>query len=186
MGEVTSILDSFDETDSRAAEELLPLVYEELRRLAASKMANEKPGQTLQATALVHEAYIKLMGSENKNWKSKGYFFRAAAEAMRRILVDNARRKQRPKHGGELKRDDPEFVDAVIADRTPENVVSVHEALDQLGREDPLKADVVKLRYFVGLTHQEIADALNLSETTVRRHWAYSKAWLYEAMGRLQ
>jgi len=184
MSEVTRILDSIDQGDTKAAEQLLPLVYEELRRLATHKMAHEPPGQTLQATALVHEAYLKLVGSQRQEWNNRAHFFSAAAEAMRRILVDNARRKRNVKHGGDLERIDFSSITAAV-EHDSEKLLRVHEVLDQLAIEDPVKAEVVKLRYFVGLKHREVASAMGLSEATVRRHWTFSRAWLYQAMRRL-
>jgi len=190
MSDVTRILNSMEQGDPKAAEELLPLVYEELRKLAAARMANEKPGQTLQPTALVHEAWVRLLGptQEPQAWEGQNHFFGAAAEAMRRILVDNARRKQRLKRGcGER---------AVDLDSLPElpahvetdcqNLLLVDEALERLAARDPEKAQVVKLRYFAGLNHSEIANAMNLSEKTVKRYWRYAKAWLAEAVTRQQ
>jgi RNA polymerase sigma factor (TIGR02999 family) len=156
---------------------LLPVVYEELRRLASSKMAREAPGQTLQATALVHEAWIKLTGSDAKRWKDRSHFFRAAAEAMRMILIDKARRKATQKHGAGFERAD--FEDSRIELIAPtEEALAVHEALDALTAEDSLAAEVVKLRYFVGLTIPEIADALGLSPRSADRHWSFARAWL--------
>ena len=179
MSEATQILDRMQQGDPKAAEELLPLVYEELRKLAASKMAQEKPGQTLQATALVHEAWLRLVGSEEqKAWNSRGHFFGAAAEAMRRILVDRARQKARIRHGGELERVDLEHVTIATQDNE-DTVLAIHDALEKLALESPQKAEIVKLRYFTGLEHGEIAEALGISEPTVRRHWAYARSWLY-------
>jgi RNA polymerase sigma factor (TIGR02999 family) len=174
---VTRILDRVQQGDPKAAEELLPLVYEELRRLAAHKMANESPGQTLQPTALVHEAWLRLTDSTRQEWRGREHFFSAAAEAMRRILVENARRKLRLRHGGELQRVDFDAVDLPIA-QDDEKCLRVHEALDRLAEADPRKAEVVKLRVFAGLQVQEIAAALNLSEKSVQRDWTFAKAWL--------
>jgi RNA polymerase sigma factor (TIGR02999 family) len=179
MTVATLVLDRLKRGDPRAAEELLPLVYDELRKLAAAKMAQEKPGQTLQATELVHEAWLRVVGSEeHKAWNSRGHFFGAAAEAMRRILVERARKKGRIRHGGELQRVDLEHVTLATED-ADETVLAIHEALDKLARESPQKAEIVKLRYFTGLEHEEIAQALGMSEPTVRRHWAYARSWLY-------
>jgi RNA polymerase sigma factor (TIGR02999 family) len=178
MSEVTQILQRVEQGDRKAAEELLPLVYEELRRLAAAKMAHESPGQTLQATALVHEAWIRLTGGEGTVWNSRAHFFGAAAEAMRRILLDRARKKGRVRHGGKLERVDLEQVTLATQD-SDDVLVAVHEALEKLTIESPQEAEIVKLRYFGGLEHAEIAQALGLSETTVRRHWAYARCWLY-------
>ena len=159
----------------------MPLVYDQLRQLAAHKMALQTPGQTLQATALVHEAYLKLVGSENQCWVHRGHFIATAAEAMRQILVDNARRKQRVKHGGQQQRIDLDEIEiAVEAD--DDKILLVHEALTRLAQEDPLKAEVVKLHFFVGLTHSETAQVLDLSEKTVRRHWNFARVWLYQAI----
>jgi RNA polymerase sigma factor (TIGR02999 family) len=180
-GQVTQILEAIGAGDKQAAEELLPLVYAELRRLAAHKMAQEKPGQTLQPTALVHEAWLRLAGSNQQQWRGRDHFFSAAAEAMRRILVDNARRKQRVRHGGGLQREEIESIDLPIA-AEPEKCLQVNEYLEQLAMEDPVKAEVVKLRVFVGLSVSEIASVLNCSEKTVQRHWTFAKAWLSRAL----
>jgi RNA polymerase sigma factor (TIGR02999 family) len=177
MSDVTQILDRVQQGDPKAAEELLPLIYDELRRLAAHKMANEAPGQTLQPTALVHEAWLRLAGSSRQEWRGREHFFSAAAEAMRRILVENARRKLRLRHGGGLQRVDLDaFVLPVAQD--DEKCLRLHEALDQLAGEDARKAEVVKLRMFAGLQVQEIAALLNTSEKTVQRDWTFAKAWL--------
>jgi len=178
MSQVTLILDRVQQGDSRAAGELLPLVYEELRKLAAVRMANELPGQTLQATALVHEAWLRLTGPANVPWNGRGHFFAAAAEAMRRILVDRARKKARQRHGGRMERVELEHVTLAAADRD-ETVLAIHDALEKLALESAQKAEIVKLRYFAGLEHAEIAEALGLSEATVRRHWSYARSWLY-------
>jgi RNA polymerase sigma factor (TIGR02999 family) len=179
MPEVTQLLSAIDAGNAKAADQLLPLVYDELRKLAMHRMAQEKPGQTLQATALVHEAWLRLVGSEEqKSWNSRGHFFGAAAEAMRRILVDRARKKDRVRHGGELERVDLEHVTLAIQDND-DTVLAIHEALEKLALESPQKAEIVKLRYFTGLEHSEIAEALGVSEPTVRRHWAYARSWLY-------
>jgi RNA polymerase sigma factor (TIGR02999 family) len=178
VSDVTRILESAQNGDPTAADQLLPLVYDELRRLAAAKIAQEKPGQTLQPTALVHEAWLRLVGSENQLWENRAHFFAAAAEAMRRILIEKARRRQRLRHGGGQERVDLDEI-ATIAPESDERLLQVHEALDQLAAEDKVKADVVKLRFFVGLTDREVADALGLSERTVERHWAYAKPWLF-------
>lgn len=178
MSDVTRLLQALDAGDPQAADQLLPLVYEELRKLAAAKMAQERPGQTLQATALVHEAWLRLAGSGEQRWESRRHFFAAAAESMRRILVEKARRRLRVRHGGGLERVDLDEVEIPGGVRE-EQLVAVDEALAALEREDPKKAEVVKLRYFVGLTHREIAEVLNLSEATVERHWSFAKAWLF-------
>lgn len=178
MSDVTRILSQIEAGDTAAAEMLLPLVYDELRRLAAVRLAAEPSGNTLQPTALVHEAYLRLVGSANGDqWDHRGHFFAAAAEAMRRILIDNARRKAATRHGGELQRQvlDPE---AVSQPEPREDLLALDSALDRLAVEDPLKANLVKLRYFVGLNLAEAAAALGLSERTAGRHWAYARAWL--------
>jgi RNA polymerase sigma factor (TIGR02999 family) len=178
MSEMTRILDALQQGDPKAADELLPLVYDELRRLAAHKMAGEAPGQTLQPTALVHEAWLRLGGDQQPAWENRAHFFAAAAEAMRRILIDKARAKVRLRRGGGAERVDLEQVTVAMED-ADDTVLAVHEALDKLAARDPVKAQIVKLRYFVGLSHQEIAAALGVAEPTVRRHWAYARAWLY-------
>ena len=177
MSDVTRILDRVQQGDAQAAGELLPLVYEELRRLAAHKMASEAPGQTLQPTALVHEAWLRLTGSTRQEWRGREHFFSAAAEAMRRILVENAQRKLRLRHGGGLQRVDFDAVDLPIT-QDDEKCLRVHEALDQLAETDPRKAEVVKLRVFAGLQVQEIAAVLNVTEKTVHRDWTFAKAWM--------
>ena len=178
MTNVTSILNAIEQGDAKAADELLPLVYEELRLLAAQKMAQEAPGQTLQATALVHEAYIKLVGAEAQNFSGRTHFFGAAAEAMRRILIDNARRKQRLKHGGGQQKID--LNDAEIAfDAPSDDLIALDEALERLAQKDKVKADLVKLCYFAGLTLEQAAGLLNLPERTAKRYWAHARAWLY-------
>jgi len=179
MSDVTQLLGAIDAGDPKAADQLLPLVYDELRKLAALKMAQEKAGQTLQATALVHEAWLRLVGTEEqKTWNGRGHFFGAAAEAMRRILVDRARQKGRIRHGGELERVDLEHVTLATEDSNA-TVLAIHETLEKLALAFPQKAEIVKLRYFTGLEHAEIAEALGISEPTVRRHWAYARSWLY-------
>src|SRR5213083_1255279 len=180
MSEVTRILQSMEEGHPKAAEELLPLVYDELRKLAAARMAHEAPGQTLQATALVHEAWLKLAGSNRQQWQGRAHFFGAAAEAMRRILIDKARRKASQKRGG----DQPieELHESRIELRAPsDEILAVHDALDALAAEDRMAAEVVKLRYFVGMTIPEIADALGMAPRTADRHWAFARAWLMQA-----
>ena len=182
MSDVTQILNAIDAGDPKAGEQLLPLVYDELRKLALHKMAQEKPGQTLQATELVHEAWIRLVGSdEQKCWNSRGHFFGSAAEAMRRILVDRARAKARVRHGGRLTRVDLEHVNLATED-AGETVLAMNEALEALGRHSPQKAEIVKLHYFTGLEYSEIAEALGLSLSTVERHWAYARSWLFREM----
>jgi RNA polymerase sigma factor (TIGR02999 family) len=182
MSDVTRILSAIEQGEPHAAEQLLPLVYDELRKLAAQKLAQEKPGQTLQATALVHEAYIRLVDVEHaQRWHGRGHFFGAAAEAMRRILVDNARRKQRPKHGGDRQRVELEEA-CSLADEAAAQVLLVNDALAKLAEESPQKAEFVKLRYFAGMSVQEAADALGISRATADRYWSYAKVFLYCAM----
>jgi RNA polymerase sigma factor (TIGR02999 family) len=182
MNEVTRILSAMECGDPRAAEELLPLVYDELRRLAAGKLAAEKSGQTLQATALVHEAYLRLVGPEHAadaHWDSRGHFFAAAAEAMRRILVENARRKQALRHGGGYERAEGDVGQLPAIDRhDPLECLAVHEALDGLAKQAPRKAELVKLRYFVGCTIGEAAEILGIAPATAEDDWTYAKAWL--------
>ena len=181
MSQVTRILQRAQQGDSHASEELLPLVYEELRKLAAAKMAHEQPGQTLQATALVHEAWLRLAGNENQQWSNSRHFFAAAAEAMRRILIDRARRKHRLRHGEGFERVPLEGLDLACA--TDDDVMlRVNEALEKFALEDPLKAELVKLRYFAGLTIADAALALDLSETTAKRYGVYARAWLFDEM----
>jgi RNA polymerase sigma factor (TIGR02999 family) len=178
MRDVTRILSAIEQGDPHAAQQLLPLVYDELRKLAAAKLAEEKPGQTLQATALVHEAYLHLVDIEQaQQWNSRGHFFAAAAESMRRILVDAARRKRRPKHGGERQRVDLEEVVRLTDDRASE-LLSLDEALQKLEAESQEKARLVKLRYFAGLSHQEAAEAMGISRATADRYWSYARAFL--------
>jgi RNA polymerase sigma factor (TIGR02999 family) len=182
MNDVTRILSNIAQGDGRAAGELLPLVYDELRKLAAARMAAEAPGNTLSATALVHEAYLRLVGPEDaEQWDHRGHFFAAAAEAMRRILVDRARRKAAARHGGELARIDLE-PELAAAPEVHEDLVALDEALDRLAAEYPQQAELVKLRYFGGLTLPEAAAALGLSERTAGRHWAFARAWLRRAV----
>ncbi len=178
MSEVTRILAAIEDGDARAADELLPIVYQELRRLAAQRLSHEPPGQTLQPTALVHEAYIRLVGAENHNWDSRGHFFSAAAEAMRRILIDRARQKQRLKHGGGRQRFDLDDAD-LASEATATNLIALDEALTKLTNEDGVKADLVKLRYFAGLTVEQAGEILGISRATADRYWAYARAWLY-------
>jgi len=174
------MLNSVEAADAPAAADLIPLVYPELRRLAAQKMAWERPGQTLQATALVHEAYLRLLGSgAPQRWNNRGHFFAAAAEAMRRILIENARRKQCRKHGGQLERVDISDVDVAV-NAADEQLILVDDALQKLEKEDPSAAELIKLRFFAGMTNEEAARNLGLSERTARRLWAYARAWLYQ------
>jgi len=177
MTDVTRILSAIEQGDERAADRLLPLVYEELRLLAAQKMAQEKPGQTLQATALVHEAYIRLVEARDRNWNNRGHFFGAAAEAMRRILVENARRKGSPKYGGDRQRVDLVGKDVAI-DIPSDDLVALDEALTKLAEEEHDVAELVKLRYFAGLPLHQVAGILGISERTAARNWAYGKVWL--------
>lgn len=184
MSDVTRILNAIERGDTRATDELLPLVYEELRVLAAQKLSQEPPGQTLQATALVHEAYLRLVGDEPQGWKSRGHFFAAAAEAMRRILIDNARRKKSDKGGGARHRIGLEGVEPVGATGPdPDSLLALDEALRRLSQIDPAKAEVVKLRYFAGLTIEQTAASLGLSPATAKRLWTYARAWLIREMG---
>jgi len=179
VSDVTQIFERIEQGDGNATEELLPLVYEELRRLAAYKMAHEVPGQTLQPTALVHEAWLRLGGDEQPAWQNRAHFLAAAAEAMRRILVESARRKLRLKRGGGDER--VELHDSVIeAPAADEKILQVHEALEALSVEDPEKAQIVKLRFFVGLSHDEIAALLGVNEKTVRRQWEVAKLRLFQ------
>jgi RNA polymerase sigma factor (TIGR02999 family) len=182
MGEsteqVTQILEAVGNGDEQAAEKLLPLVYDALRRLAAARMASEAPGNTLQPTALVHEAWLQLVGPGPVPWNSRGHFFGAAAEAMRRILLQRARKKGRLRRGGGLQRVDLDEVTLATHDQD-DVILAVNEALEKLEVESPQKAQIVKLRYFGGLGHAEIAEVLGVSEPTVRRHWAYARSWLY-------
>ena len=179
MSDVTSILSAIEDGDPKAAEKLLPLVYEELRKLAAAKMAQENPGQTLQATALVHDAYLRLVDSaREQNWENRGHFFAAAAEAMRRILVEKARRKRRLKRGGGYQRVDLDNLEIAV-DGGVEDIIALDEALSKLGEIHPEKAQFVKLRYFAGLTVVEAARAMGISSTTADRYWTFARAWLY-------
>ena len=183
MSDVTSILNQMELGDPSAAEQLLPLVYDELRKLAAAKLAQEKPGQTLQATGLVHDAYLRLVDiGEARRWDSRGHFFAAAAEAMRRILVDTARRKRRPKHGGGRKRVDLDSACALTED-PGEDLLALDEVLTRFAALDPLKAELVKLRFFAGMTIPEAADVLRISHATAERHWTYARVWLYCELG---
>jgi RNA polymerase sigma factor (TIGR02999 family) len=182
MSEVTQVLDQIAQGDPTAAEQLLPLVYHELRKLAALRLAQEKPGQTLQATALVHEAYLRLVGGDPaQNWNSRGHFFAAAAEAMRRILVDQARRKRSLRRGGNLQRCPIEDVE-IEAPEPSVDVLAVHEALERFERIDATGAQIVTLRYFAGLTIPQAAEALGISASTADRTWAYARAWLHTAL----
>ena len=183
MADVTRILARIEEGDRRAADELLPIVYDELRRLAAHRLARERPGQTLQPTALVHEAYIRLIGEADPGWDGGGHFFASAAEAMRRILVEDARRKARVKHGGDRQRVDLDPADLAV-DQPSTRLLALDAALKRLEAKHPAKADLVKLRHFAGLTLQQAAQALGISRSTADRNWAYARAWLYDDMTR--
>jgi RNA polymerase sigma factor (TIGR02999 family) len=179
MSEVTRVLSAIEGGDPHAAEQLLPLVYEELRKLAAQKLAQEKPGQTFQATALVHEAYLRLVNADQaKHWDSRGHFFAAAAEAMRRILINCAREKRRLKRGGGGQRLDLDQIDLSIAE-PPDKFLILNDALDKLAQEDPACAELVKLRFFAGLTLEEAAKTLGVVRRTADRYWAFARAWLY-------
>jgi RNA polymerase sigma factor (TIGR02999 family) len=180
MTEITQLLHSIDKGNARSAEQLLPLVYEELRKLAASKMARETPGQTLQATALVHEAWLKLAGGQAASFNGRAHFFGAAAEAMRRILIDRARRKAAQRHGGGKERVEVDDLQ-IAAPTADEELLAVNDALDKFAALDAKKAELVKLRFFTGLTIEEAAETLGISEPTAKRWWAYARAWLYEA-----
>src|SRR6516225_6287601 len=180
---VTHILSAIEQGDPHAADQLLPLVYDELRKLAAQKLAQEKPGQTLQATALVHDAYLRLVdGEQVAHWEGRGHFFAAAAEAMRRILIDQARRKRRPKHGGDRKRIDLNEALSVEGLADDDDLLALDEALARLTLEEPSKAELVKLHFFAGLTLEDAGRILNISPRTAKRHWAYARAWLYAAI----
>ncbi|MAG94663.1 MAG: RNA polymerase subunit sigma [Planctomycetaceae bacterium] len=186
MADVTQILGQIEDGDPSAAEKLLPLVYEELRKLAAARLNHEAPGHTLQATALVHEAYLRLVDSEDQqDWDSRGHFFSAAAEAMRRILIENARRKSRVRHGGAHQRSDLDEAEIVISMPT-DRLLALDEALGRLAEVEPQKAELVKLRFFAGLTLEQAADAIGVSRATATRHWTYARAWLYDAVSQSQ
>jgi len=184
MSDVTQILSAIEQGDPHAAEQLLPLLYDELRKLAAQKLAQESPGQTLQATALVHEAYIRLVDVEKaRHWDSRGHFFSAAAEAMRRILLNRARDKNRLKRGGDRQRIDLDRVEIAL-DTNDEQLIALDEALDQLAVEDKASAELVKLRFFAGLSLREAARSLGIAQRTAERQWAYARAWLYDQLRR--
>jgi RNA polymerase sigma factor (TIGR02999 family) len=185
MHDVTQLLDALSRGEAQAAEQLLPLVYDELRRLAAQKLAHERPGQTLDATALVHEAYLRLVGADGEApFDGRGHFFAAAAEAMRRILIDQARRKLSQRQGGDLQRQALEHVE-IAAPEPALDILAVNEALERFEQVDPIKARLVKLRYFVGLTIPEAADALGISTTTADRYWAFARAWLHAELKKV-
>ena len=178
MSDITRILEAAQNGDPKAAEELLPLVYEELRRLAASRMANEAAGHTLQPTALVHEAWLRLTGNENQKWDGRGHFFAAAAEAMRRILIDRARRKRAVRHGGEQQRVDIQEVD-LASPSDDEQLLALSDALDKLAIDHKVEAELVKLRYFIGMTIDEAATTLDISPRTAKYYWTHARAWLF-------
>lgn len=180
-GQLTRVLAAAAAGEPQAAEMLLPLVYDELRRVAAAQLAHERPGQTLQATALVHEAYLRLTGGTEESWENRRHFFAAAAEAMRRILVERARRKRRARHGGGHRRVEIE-ADEIPIEAPRVDLLALDEALDQLAGEDPQKAELVKLRFFAGLGEQEAAELLGISRATAARHWAYARAWLFDRL----
>jgi RNA polymerase sigma factor (TIGR02999 family) len=183
MSDLTQLLDQMRRGDPSAADQLLPLVYDELRRLAAQRLSHEMPGQTLEATALVHEAYIRLVGrSSEKRWEGRGHFFAAAAEAMRRILVENARRKRGPKRGGGARRHDIDL-DRLAAPEREIDVLALDDALTRLAQESPARAELVKLRFFAGLTIPEAAEVLDISRATAERYWTYARTWLYAELG---
>src|SRR5215472_15520843 len=183
MSQVTQLLSAIDAGDSQAADQLLPLIYDELRKLAAAKMALEQPGQTLQPTALVHEAWLRLVGGQEVRFQGRGHFFAAAAEAMRRILIDRAREKHSLKRGAAAQRVDLDHLElAIQAD--DETLLDVNEALEKLAEEDPDSAQFIKLRFFAGLTNSEAAQALDIPERTARRHWAFARAWLYRELSK--
>ena len=185
MSDVTRVLERAQAGDPQAADELLPLVYDELRKLAAARMANEVQAQTLQPTALVHEAWLRLVGSQNQQWNGRAHFFGAAAEAMRRILIENARRKRAVRHGGGKARLDINEIEIAAAGKDDE-LLAVSDALEKLVARDKRKAELVKLRYFVGLTTQEAADVLGISVPTADRWWSFCRAWLFEEIERVQ
>lgn len=179
MSDVTRILESIEHGDPKAAEELLPLVYGELRKLAAAKMAYEAPGQTLQPTALVHEAWLRMVGDQNSKFANRAHFFAAAAEAMRRILIDRARRKRAARHGGDQQRVEIEEADIGMPDHDSDQLLAVNEAIDKLAAVDRVEAELVKLRYFVGLTIEETAAILGVSPRTAKNYWTHARAWLF-------
>ena len=185
MSDVARLLSAIEQADSHAAEQLRPLVYDELRTLAAQRLAQEKPGQTLQATALVHEAYLRLVGGEQtQDWNGRRHFFAAAAEAMRRILIDRARHKQTRKAGGGRRRLDLDDIEPALEEENGDRLLALDEALRQLEAEDPRKAELVKLRFFAGLTAEQAAEALGVSTSTAEKDWAYARSWLRVAIDR--
>ena len=185
MSDVTRILNAIEQGNVKAVDKLLPLIYEELRCLAAQKLSQERPGQTLQATALVHEAYIRLVGAEAQNWSGRTHFFAAAAEAMRRILIENARRKQRKKHGSGRQRVDLDDSDITIEGPSTD-LIALDEALTKLAEEEPAVAELVKMRYFAGLTLEQSAAILGVSRRTADRYWAYARAWMYQEITKTE
>ena len=181
MNEITLVLQSMSRGEGGASEELMPLVYDELRRLAAARMAREAPGQTIQATVLVHEAWLQLAGNGERHWQNRAHFFGAASDAMRRILIDNARRKARLKHGGGRAR--VNIDDVQVAEKTPDDdVLLINDALERLEAEDAEKARIVVMKFFGGLTNHEVAESLGVTERTIERQWAFAKAWLFQSM----
>jgi RNA polymerase sigma factor (TIGR02999 family) len=187
MDAITQVLEAIEQGDPQAASQLLPLVYDELRQLAAQKLAQEKPGQTLDATALVHEAYVRLVGTSSegaaREWQGRAHFFAAAAEAMRRILVERARRKRRHKHGGGLPRVDVDLAN-LVAPMPDENLLALDDALTRLAEEDPLRARLVQLRFYAGLSNEEAAQVLGVSGVTAKRYWRYARAWLHREVAK--
>ncbi len=183
MSDATLLLNAVEQGDPKAAEELLDLLYEELRRLATGKMSQESPGQTLQPTALVHEAWLRLVGTKNPTFENRAHFFSAAAEAMRRILIDRARRKLAVRHGGTFERVDF-YGQEVAASGPDEQLLAVHDALDNLAKDHPVQAEVVKLRYFVGMTNEETSQVLGVSVATVSNYWAFARTWIFNAVKR--
>ena len=179
MSDATLLLSAVEQGDPKAADKLLELVYQELRRLATYRMAQESPAQTLQPTALVHEAWLRLVASENPRFENRAHFFSAAAEAMRRILIDRARRKLARRHGGGSKRVDVDGLDLAVPE-PDDQMLAVHESLDKLAREHPVQAELVKLRYFAGLTNEEAAQILGISVSTVKNYWSFARAWLFQ------
>jgi RNA polymerase sigma factor (TIGR02999 family) len=183
VNDLTLVLRKIERGDANAAEQLLPLVYGELRKLAAAKMSREAPGLTLQPTALVHEAWLRLGGDDQPTWQNRAHFFGAAAEAMRRILIDAARRRAARRHGGGLERVNLDDIELGAEVENDDQLLAINEALEKLAALDPKKAELVKLRYFVGLNHAEAAAALGIAEPTAKRWWAYSRAWLFDELG---
>ena len=183
VSNVTRILNAIERGDVKATDDLLPAVYEELRLLAAQKLSKELPGQTLQATALVHEAYLRLLGAAGQNWQNRGHFFAAAAEAMRRILVENARRKKRLKRGGDQRKVDLEEAELTVCGPC-DDLIALDEALEKLAQADKVKAELVKLRFFAGLTSEQAATVLGISHNTADRYWAYARSWLHLEIAR--